>query len=237
VAIVVTAEVQGKPVPLVSTVPMNVRVSWRADPPELVFHGLRPGEEVSAKVLVGDTLFDPGVRLREVVSSDPSVLRVAVEELTAQDSGQARPTGRLKPRYEITASLVPPRETESGRAWIRVSPVDEARPTLCIPVDYTLAPPAYRARPPQLIFSRGIKKASIGRTVHCDVAPDASADLRLLHAPSYARVDIRDLDAVTKAIEVVLSTEHDARDAELTFAAGQSDDVVLVIPIRYYRSP
>ncbi len=142
----------GKQIAAVGRIQVTLLSGLQAEPAYVLLRNINSQDERSVEIEVADTLTDPGVRIRDVVVSDPARMSVELRQAAGAskvfgDSGLGRQRAILVLKYRpcITAGL--------ERDKVTVVPEDPIYPILEIPVECSVAGPGFGFVPSSLTFT------------------------------------------------------------------------------------
>jgi Protein of unknown function (DUF1573) len=209
------------------TVQVNLLGTLRAQPSMVIFRRAKTGAALSAEVELADMLPDPGVRIREVTTSNPDNLRVDVVDRSAPSTvfGQSV-TAHCRATLKI---LYVPRASK-GRVQEMISIVPENKefPTLRIPVYCEIAEGPYRFVPQGLTITPDGKQR-FRRTVIFQT-DDGGKELSVVKVPAGIQVEFGARSASSWPVRISGTTADLAQgESQIVFMV---DDMQLAFPIR-----
>lgn len=198
----------------------------RAEPSMVIFRRAKPGSQLSAEVKLADALPDPGVRIREIKSSNDETLRVKIEGKSGTspmfgDGVDAHARGLLKLVYTPNITEGQIQET------VTIVPEDSRHPTLRIPVYCEIAEAPYKLTPSGITIGQTSENA-FTRTVIFQ--SDDPHEVSVARKPDGIEVEIGAVRSSGRSISirgdlaVLKEGSH-----EIVFAVKEHEDV---FPIR-----
>jgi hypothetical protein len=170
----------------------------RAEPNMVIFRRAKPGSQLSADVKLADALPDPGVRIREIRTSNDETLRVKMEEESGTSpmfgdgvDGHAR--GLLKLVYTPNVNEGRIQET------VTIVPEDGRYPTLQIPVYCEIAEAPYKFTPSGITIAQTSKNAFTRTVVFQSADP---REVSVARKPDGIEVEIGAVHAAGRPISI-----------------------------------
>lgn len=194
-----------------ATIQVSVRGGWRADPYELVLPELVSGAPFEAELELYDGSPDPGLPLKEAVSTRPEFLSVRVEQSANRPGKLAYPPPFQKRHRLIVLGKAP---SESGRLFHAVIAVRSTAPDVPefrIPVRGRTRDEEYRLHPPALDIQAVREGATYRRVVDCELrSADSPLPDAVISKPDCFDVRISRESETLARIEVMCDTLPEA---------------------------
>jgi hypothetical protein len=218
---------RGRPLQTRAEVHVNLLGTLRSDRPMVIFRGAKPDVPLAAEVKLADMLPDAGAFIREVRTSNPDSIRVAV----VPTSGPSTIFGdkvAAQSRAILRISYTPGAAEGRIQEMITVVPEDSRYPTLQIPLYCEMAEPPVRFVPSGLTLSAGGETA-FRRTVTLQTdTPETSVSI--LECPGGVKVQL----GARSGCEQKLTVEGDlsqlnTQQADIRFAVNGLE---ITFPIR-----
>lgn len=216
--------------PVGATVHVNLLGTLRAQPSMVIFRRAKTGAEVSAEVELADMLPDPGVRVRDVTSSNPDSLRIDVVSRSGPSTmfgqsvaAQSRATLKISYRPDATEGRV--------QEMISIVPENREFPTLQIPVYCDIADGPYRFVPHGLTITPDGEQM-FRRTVVFQ-SDDSGKDLSVTKVPAGIQVELGERSGSSRPVRITGTTADLAEgESPIVFSV---DNMQLIFPIRRMR--
>jgi hypothetical protein len=239
--LLIQSSVEGGTVDSASTIRMDVRPGWFAEPNHFFSYGVEPGAWIEREVLIYDAHADPGVQLQELVSSHPDRLKAVVQSL--RDVPTSERTKKLPVegdvtvtlRYRLRVSYLAESANELSQGWLTLVPKDEKHGRIAIPVVCKAEAALYLLSPGHLTFVGLRAGEKVARTVQCVVRAGAPSDLRVLRCPDFAKVDVLKSDLTTSILKVeCVVPAGEGNGGSVVLAAGSDSREVANLPIAFH---
>jgi hypothetical protein len=209
---------EGRPRELVSTIDLNVRLGWGADPRFLRFGDLEPGKTYHGSARIVNVDGPPGVEVAQVKSSDAKSLAARFDPAGGSNGTPAETPNRtgdldLPPGAKVLGNLqatfiCPPDAgfSPTRQEAITVYSKDGSLPPLRVVVVLSYKPPKWRFIPDHLLVQLSRTPQTIERTVRLVSSGENPGRPRVAGKPKFCEIGFGELHDGVQEIQLRISS-------------------------------
>lgn len=228
-----------------STIKTRIRPALAIDPAAVEFHDVAPGEVRKASVVLFDGYADSGYEVAQTQVSDPQRVQAKVVPIFNADTfnfpDSASSAASLRSRLRLEVSYTSPAHPRAiVQDEVVLEPKNGLHPRISVPILCRMTPPAYEVSPSTLSFATASLGQIVRRTVRCRIRPGIDSAIRVLSAPSWAKVTVDRVDPLTADLQVTLDVPQSAPGPQIepiVLGCGPSDPNRFSIPIEFLGPP